>query len=398
PSIGFVAAAVNAGIGAFLLMYFWKQIRGLKWLLVLMLVVSAGGLWYGHIQGDTWSKSLTQGLYDDPIVMSEQTRYQNLVLTRSADSQNPDMRLYINGNLQFSSLDEKIYHENLVHPAMTLAPHRNRVLILGGGDGLAVREVVKYRDVKSITLVDLDPDMIRIASTNKELVRLNGGAFKDARVTSSLTDASLRSGVRDSGHTRPVILTDDSISEAGGAVKPQRHHAGDVHVYNVDAFKFVNTPQKPYDVVIVDLPDPNGVELAKLYSREFYAHIRRLMSPQGIMVVQSSSPYHSREAYVCIMKTIRDAGFPVIPYHENVPSFGDWGWTLAWNGTPSQEMQKRINGLDKFPVKTRYLIDASTWKRTLTFGKGWLDEKGIEVSTLLNPSVMRYYVYRGQDY
>jgi spermidine synthase len=142
----------------------------------------------------------------------------------------------------------------------------------------------------------------------------------------------------------------------------------------------------------VDLPDPNSIELAKLYSLEFYNKIKRNMSPDGIVVVQSTSPYHAKETYLCIMRTMADAGLGVVPYHENVPSFGDWGWIIGSPSMTSNALANRAQSLDSFPVDT-LAVDNSVFHRSLIFNKGALTSTNNEISTLLRPTVFNYYTY-----
>jgi spermidine synthase len=230
-------------------------------------------------------------LYDSPVIFSQKTRYQRLTITRWSD----DVRLYIDGNLQFSSIDEHRYHESLVHPAFAAreqladSPAR-RVLVLGGGDGLAVREVLRYPAVTSVDLVDLDPEMTRLFREVPALAELNGGSLADARVAVHNADAMRW-------------------------LEQRRGEGGEV--------------LEPWDIVIVDLPDPNNLSLGKLYTREFYRLLRAAIAPGGVAVVQSTSPYLSPQAYWCIVATLDAADLHALPYHAHVPSFGDWGFALA---------------------------------------------------------------------
>jgi spermidine synthase len=224
-----------------------------------------------------------QALYDDPIAFHVRSEYQDIVLTQ----RNEDTRLFLNGDLQFSSVDEHRYHEALVHPAMA-GPHE-RVLVLGGGDGLALREVLRYPGVERAVEVDLDPEMLRLAREDDDLRRLNGDALADPRV----------------------------------------------QTIAADAFSWLRTAGEPFDVVIVDLPDPDTEDLAKLYSVEMYGLIaRRVLAPGGRVVVQSGSPYFAPEAYWSIEQSLRAAGLRSTPYHVDVPTFGDWGFHLARAGAP----------------------------------------------------------------
>lgn len=219
------------------------------------------------------------------IVLTEQSDYQRIALTDRAGV----ISLHLNGNLQFSSDDEAIYHEALVHPAMLAAKARTRVLIAGGGDGLALREVLKWPDVTQVVLVDLDPRMTQLFSSDPRLVALNGHAFDDPRV----------------------------------------------QVFNDDAMVWLAQPGPPFDAAIVDLPDPSTYSLGKLYTEFFYRQLRSRLQPEGMVVVQATSPLFARQAYWCIVETLKSAGLVTTPYRAFVPSFGEWGFVLASLGTPT---------------------------------------------------------------
>jgi spermidine synthase len=384
--ISFVLAGCNLFVALLVFTTFWRA--GLvhrRYGILVSFVLVGAALSIGFVRNVGWSQNLEQQLYDEPIVFSETTRYQRLVVTH--DVELDDYRLYINGNLQFSSVDEAIYHEMLVLPAMSLV-HPKDVLILGGGDGLALREVEKFRDVQNITLVDLDPEMIKLASTNAVFRRLNKDSFHDARVHAS---ASL--GVVPAGIKKPLYQEseDDERKWRRGRIEPKLNKIGWVDVYNVDADKFLSLARGHWDVVIVDLPDPNAIELAKLYSQEFYAKIRKRLAPGGMVVVQASSPYHSKEAFLCMKRTMEAAGLAVLPYHQNVPSFGDWGWLLGRN---KADHRARTVGNLKITVPTTYLTP-DVWRSSLAFGKGMLETEERDVSTLMQPAILRWYVDEG---
>jgi spermidine synthase len=220
-----------------------------------------------------------RGMYGDEIVNALTTPYQRLVITRWKD----DLRLYINGNLQFSSRDEYRYHEALVHPAMESFAGVRSVLIVGGGDGLALREILRYPGVRQVTLVDLDPEMTRLFSSSEPLVALNANSFHDPRV----------------------------------------------RVINADAARWVEQNEESFDVAFVDFPDPSTFALGKLYSVPFYALLKKRLSAHGLVVVQATSPYFAPHAYWSIDATLREAGYNTYPYHTYVPSFGEWGFILA---------------------------------------------------------------------
>ncbi|HEX8101741.1 MAG TPA: polyamine aminopropyltransferase, partial [Solirubrobacteraceae bacterium] len=225
-----------------------------------------------------------QRLFDDPIVHAERSRYQEIVLTERLGG--GDLRLFLNGDLQFSSADEHRYHEALVHPAMA-GPHA-RVLVLGGGDGLAMREVLRYPGVERAVEVELDPAMIALARRDPRLARLNRGALRDRRV----------------------------------------------EVVTADAFAWLRRQSERFDVIVADFPDPDDAATAKLYSVEMYAGLRRrALAPGGRIVVQAGSPFFAREAFWGVERSVAAAGLATRPYHVDVPSFGDWGFVLAAAGS-----------------------------------------------------------------
>jgi len=268
-------------------------------------------------------------------VHSEQTAYQKIVVTSAGG----DTRLFLNGNLQFSSQDEYRYHESLVHLPLSLAKKRNNVLVLGGGDGMAAREILKYKDVSKVTIVDLDKRVTDMSGKSRLITDLNRGSLSNERV----------------------------------------------EIVNEDAFKYLLESRETFDVIIADLPDPNNVSLAKLYSREFYKLVGRRLSSGGIFNSQSTSPFYSKEAFWCIRESVRAAGLGnVYPYHLNVPSFGEWGFVMA--------SKKRVD-VSRFSlgVPTRYLTDEIEHLFYFEKDIGWEGEPP-EVSSLDRPVVLAYYL------
>ncbi|MES2824786.1 MAG: polyamine aminopropyltransferase [Pseudomonadota bacterium] len=239
-------------------------------------------------------------MYGDEIIYTKSTPYQRIVLTRWRD----DFRLYLNGNLQFSSRDEYRYHESLVHPALATLPHARDVLVLGGGDGMAVREILKYPHIERITVVDLDPQMTEM--------------FRSDTVLSKLNHLSLQS--------------------------PK------VSIINADALTWMEAQSQSYDAIVVDFPDPTNYALGKLYTVTFYQMLRRHIRPQGLAVVQTTSPLYAPKSYWMVQNTARAAGFIAIGYHALVPSFGEWGFMLL--------SQKTYQPPAQIPVPTRFLNSA----------------------------------------
>jgi spermidine synthase len=222
-----------------------------------------------------------------------------------------DLRLYINGNLQFSSRDEYRYHEALVHPVLQPMPWAKRVLVLGGGDGLALREILRYPNIEHVTLVDLDPAMTGAFTQREELVKLNHGSFSDKRV----------------------------------------------RVVNADAAIWLQHNDDMFDAVIVDFPDPSSFALGKLYSVPFYGMVRKHLAANGLMVVQSTSPFFA--PHWTIDATLREVGMKTYPYHAYVPSFGEWGFILA---TP----QAQYTPPTSYRLPMRYL-NADTTREMFIF-------------------------------
>jgi len=245
--------------------------------------------------------NLEQKIYQDKIIFSKQTKYQKLVLTRW----NEDYRLFINGAVQFSSTDEYRYHESLVHLPMLLASANEKILVLGGGDGMVVREVLKYPKVKEVHLVDLDPEMTLLAKEHPVFKELNDNALLDDRVK----------------------------------------------IFNKDAYSFIRKSSEVYSVIIIDLPDPNNTGLGKLYSKEFYSMLKGRLDAGGTMVTQSTSPYFAPSAFWCIQHTIDSVFNHALPYQTNVPSFGIWGFVMAGGGIDKLFVNDSLNYVNRISLK-----------------------------------------------
>ena len=375
--IGFVLGLFNLITAGLSLIYF-RHLAVHKRLLGGLIAICTLGLLVGFINAPTWTTYAEQRLFLDRVIYTNTTKYQHIVLTRGHSG---EIFCYINGNTQFSSYDEHIYHEMLVHPAMLVAPSRERVLVLGGGDGLAVREILKYPDVASVTLVDLDPDMTALARDNPYLSKLNQNSLADARLKVIRNNALVDVGnheVTSPNRTEPFGGTPQAVAE--------------VAIVNVDATAFVDQVQGYYDVIVIDFPDPNNLELSKLYSRGFYAKVRDKLSRHGILILQSTSPVHAKEAFLCVGRTLKAAGFAAVPFHDNVPSFGEWGWWIAGKDevmTP-ERLVNRLNDATEINVPTRYLTPELI-QASLHFGKGWLDTGQTQVNTILNNVIYLYY-------
>ncbi len=369
---------INLTTAGITLAYFWKLVRYSKEIGICIICLLVG-LVFAFTQGSKWASYAEQNLYRDRIVFKATSQYQHIVVTKNAQG---EVACYINGRLQFNSADEFIYHENLVHPAMIVAPRRERILILGGGDGLALREVLKYADVQEVVLVDLDPEMTDLAAKNPLFVTLNEGSLS---------------------HAKTKVLKNRAIVEKGKEVirvknykQPMRHEVGtvaEVSILNLDAAQFVEQAAGRFDVIILDFPDPSTLELAKLYSKRFYTHVGQKLARDGIFVQQSTSPIHAREAFLCIMRTWEQAGFSVVPFHDNVPSFGEWGWILGGHQSlySADKLKKKLNEIESLSVSAQY-ITPELIRASLAFGKDQLFSENNDITTLDNPNAFEYYL------
>jgi spermidine synthase len=232
----------------------------------------------------TWAEDK---LYQDHVVLAQTTPYQRIVVTHSAGEGRAGYRLFLNGNLQFAQRDEYRYHEALVHPVMAAyaaggAAPKN-VAVLGGGDGMAVREILKYPGVQSVTLVELDPAMTRLFSQQPMLSQLNANALNSPKV----------------------------------------------HVVNGDAFTWLEQSSAVFDVIVVDFPDPTNFNIGKLYTNSFYALLDKHLAASGYAVIQTTSPLVARQSFWTVVATIESVGLSATPYHAHVPSFGEWGYVVA---------------------------------------------------------------------
>lgn len=283
PRLGLVRSAmlfglINAAVALWSTYLFAAQLSSKTGLRVACVVVMLG-LGGGMAQAHRITMTAEDNIYADDIIFARDTRYQHLVLTRFKD----DLRLFLNSHLQFSSRDEYRYHEALIHPGLAAVPAPRRVLVLGGGDGLAVREILKYPQIENVTLVDLDPEMTKLFSSHSLLTKLNNNSLISPRV----------------------------------------------HVVNADAFPWVDSNTDSFDFIVIDFPDPTNYSLGKLYTTAFYRAVARHLSAQGFMVVQSTSPMFARDSFWCIAQTLKQTGLQTFPYHVYVPSFGEWGFVLA---------------------------------------------------------------------
>jgi spermidine synthase len=340
PKLGLVRAAmlfgiVNAGVALWSTFLFKEQLPSRAALragcvAVLLLLVA------GMFASNQIASAADTQLYADDVIFERNTPYQRIVITRWKD----DLRLFLNSHLQFSSRDEYRYHEALIHPGLSSLPSARRALVLGGGDGLAVRELLKYPNLESITLVDLDPEMTGLFTNHPLLAPLNGYSFRNPRV----------------------------------------------HVINADAFPWLDQNQEFWDFIVVDFPDPTSFSLGKLYTTAFYRLLKKHVSAGGLVVVQSTSPMFSRQSYWCIVSTLKEAGFETWPYHVYVPSFGEWGFTLAgnaWNPPSTLPPDMKFLSVSTVPKMFDFPVD--------------MQPVPAEINRLNDQILVRYYEKEWKD-
>jgi len=345
PHLGLIRTAfffgmINVGVAILFAVKFQKEGRWVGLIgaaVVVFLLLLTGFFGAGAI-----TKLADEVLYPAPVIVSEQTPYQKLAITRDAS----ETRLYLNGNLQFSTFDEYRYHEALVVPALMAHPDPKKVLVLGGGDGLAVDLLLKDPRVESIVLVELDKVMIDIFREHPEMSKLSHRALRSPKVE--------------------VVIA--------------------------DAFAWLEDSSDKFDLALVDFPDPSNYSVGKLYTDHFYRRLASHLEPGGLFVVQCSSPLAARTSYWSIVTTMEFAGLKVLPYHAYVPSFGEWGFALAAKETPKLG--------SAFPFPTRFL-NQSELDRMMDFSAD-MSRVEVEVNRLFDQILVRYFQqdwsrYRGRD-
>jgi spermidine synthase len=296
---GLLFGLLNVVVAIWALVLFRGELRNFKAEAIACAVALATLLiaFWGAERITTWAEDR---FYADPVIFTAQSPYQRLVVT----GKNDRIRLHLNGNLQFDSRDEYRYHEALVHPAMIAAQSPRQVLILGGGDGMAAREVLKYPSVEQVTLVELDPQMTELFSRHQLLRQLNSQALQSPKV----------------------------------------------QVVHADAFGWLErnsqlAQPRRFDVVIVDFPDPTNFSIGKLYTQTFYQLLQEAVTQSGWAVVQTTSPLLARKSFWTVAHTLEAAGWQVTPYHAHVPSFGEWGFILAAHRSYPQQVAPLPAGL-----------------------------------------------------
>jgi spermidine synthase len=326
----FLFGIINVLVALWALRLFRNEVRWAKGLagtaFILLALLSAGFAWSGSILHFTETLG-----YKGDIIYAKTTHYQRMVLVRDGDS----LELFLNGNLQFNSRDEYRYHEALVHPGLASIKEPKEVLVLGGGDGLALREILKYDKVQAVTLVDLDPDMTNLFKTHQPLIGLNQGSLNSPKVK----------------------------------------------IINADGFVWLKENNRTFDFIVVDFPDPSSFSLGKLYTNTFYRFLDKALNEDGVIAIQSTSPFVARKSFWCVVNTLRSVGFETTPYHVYLPSFGEWGYVIA---------SKRAFVMPERFVPGLRFITPETAKAVTGFPPD-MGQVDTEVNRLNNQVLVRYF-------
>ncbi len=338
---GLFIGTINATVALLALLVFRDEITQSRSLFITNIILLTA-LLFGFFASSSFVSTMENRLYQDKVIYAEDTKYQQRIVLTNRGKR---LRFYINGALQFDSFDEYRYHESLIHPVMSLVKSPENILILGGGDGLAARELLKYPEVKKITLIDLDPAVTQLFKNKPSLQEINQGSLNNPKV----------------------------------------------HIKNQDAWKYLEADQQLYDVIIIDLPDPNNISLSRLYSNVFYQLVKQHLSQAGAIVTQATSPLYSHKAFWCINKTLQQASkdaetqedWFTLPYHVHVPSFGEWGFVLA------TRHRLQTNQITLKQQNYRFL-EQDSLAQLFSFPKD-MNEVDVEINQLSTHPLLKYY-------
>jgi len=337
PKLGLIRTSLFFGlinISVAIILIFFKQ-KELKRLFTLKVVSLSSFLLLlvCFVMGESVMLYVETLNYNENVIYAKSSKYQRITIT--ADKQSN--KLYLNGNLQFSTADEYRYHEALVHPVFTLHPNAKSILILGGGDGCAVREVLKYASVEKVILVDLDAEMTNLFRSNPMLSKINQNSLNSSKVK----------------------------------------------VINDDAFVWLQENNELFDIAIIDFPDPSNYSIGKLYTTSLYHALKKSLKQDGKVVIQSTSPYIAPNSFWCIVNTMNSSGYKALPYHIYLPSFGDWGYVMgSLNDSAKQDFSV-------LPQRLRY-FDSTAFASMTVFPKD-MDYRTTEINRLNNQALVHYF-------
>ena len=282
----------------------------------------------------------SQKNYRDRVIFSTETPFQKIDIT----SWKGHYWVYSNSVIQFSTLDEPMYYEPMVHPVMNLVPDATNILIVGGENGIIIREIKKYREVQKIDLVPLDTGLLSLAKNHPIFMAANEKA-----------------------------LYSDKIS-----------------MCTVDAFRHLENKENQFDVIIIDTLDPIDLESNRYYTKEFYKLCLRALTSDGVMVTQAGSPYYATKAFQAIAKAMSDAGFTTLPFHNQVLSMGEWGWIMGSKSLSKEELTERVKALEFEYVDTKW-INQEAMQMMMAFGKPYVISDSIGINSLKKPIIHEYY-------
>ncbi len=355
--LNFIIGLLNVLTAILAIFVFWDKLTKNKLFVVATLSLVTSLLVLGTIYSSSVYNFVESYFYRDPIIYSTQSQYQRIVFTQNGK----DLRLYLNGGIQFSALDEYRYHESLVMPAMLYVLAQKpttplKIAVLGGGDGLVVRELLKFdKHIDQIKLVDIDAVMVDLAKNMLPLKELNQASLLQPKVEVIVEDAWLW-------------------------VQRQPRHT--------------------FDLIITDFPDPDETSLAKLYSLEFFQLVDKLLTETGALALQSTSPYATPTAFWCVYNTLTQAFPEVYPYTVYIPSFGLWGFQLAIK-QPGNFSVESLSTSGWMPSNNRYInsqtilemfqLEPDILEPKLTNGQK-IDKGSIKINTLDNLIVSHYYL------
>lgn len=282
----------------------------------------------------------SQKKYHDKLIFSHETPFQKIDVTSWKGNQ----WFYFNGINQFSTLDEWMYYEPMVHPVMQLSEGVENILILGGENGLIARELGKYNEVYRIDILPIDTAFYGLAKRDPIFTTINRKA-----------------------------LNNEKIKRIEGS-----------------AFRYLNKLKDHYDIIFIDVPDPIDLELNQYYTQEFYELCHQALKREGIMIAQSGSPYYATKAFYAISKTIESVGFNILPLHNQVMTMGEWGWIIGSKALTTMQLKERCSQLEFENIETRW-INNEAMRMMMSFGKPYTITDSIEINSLKNPVIHQYY-------
>ncbi|GAA0890532.1 hypothetical protein GCM10009122_02100 [Fulvivirga kasyanovii] len=289
---------------------------------------------------DDYRMYKSQKKYYDKVLYSAQTPYHQIDITTWKGNE----WFYYDNINQFSSIDYSLYYEPMVHPAMKISPFPKKILVVGGENGLLIKEILKHRTVEQIVLAPIDTALLNISSKQKWFTNLNENALQSNKLV----------------------------------------------IENGEVFRLLATDSAQYDVIFVDVPDPVDIELSQYYTVEFYKLCGGALKNNGLLVTQAGSPYLATVAFYTIQHTVEAAGFSALPLHNQVLTIGEWGWIIGAKGISHHELNKKAGQCTFEDIDTRWL-NHEGMQMIMSFGKPPVRMDSFEINTLKKPVIHEYY-------